>query len=78
MNINAKKLIQKLWRSSRKPTVLGAMKSDMEIAAISCDSDREEIGYEADFRRVVCSTSSRTSQQKVVERKNGEAYLAAG
>lgn len=54
------------------------MKSDMEIAAISRDSDWEEIGYEADFRLVVCSTSSRTSQQKVVERKNGEAYLAAG
>lgn len=51
---------------------------DMEIAAISRDSDWEEIGYETDFRRVVCSTSSRTSQQKVAERKNGEAYLAAG
>lgn len=37
--INAKKLIQKLWRSCRKLTVLGAIKSDMEIAAISRDSD---------------------------------------
>lgn len=39
MDINAKKLIQKLWRDCRKLTVLGAIKSGMEIAAISRDSD---------------------------------------